>query len=110
MENGVEQSILAAIRKDWALTVPEEISEGQLLAVLAEQVNHLILTDFQRLITILYRIDINETKLKKLLQENKGSDAANIIAWMILERQKEKKRSRDLFKKMDPSGTDEEIW
>ena len=105
MDQTVDTGILNAIRIDWPLMLPEKCTEEQLLEVLSVEVNRLINHDFARLIALLYRIDINETRLKKLLAENKGSNAGRIIAWMILERQKEKQRSRKLF-----SGKQEMIF
>ena len=70
---------LTAIRIDWPLLVPEKCTEEQLLNVLSVEINRLINQDFSRLIAILYRIDISELKLKKLLAENKGSDAGGSL-------------------------------
>jgi hypothetical protein len=74
------------------------------------EVNRLIIQDFQRLVGLLYRIDIREANLKKLLRENPESEAGRIIAWMILERLKEKLRSREQSRE-DPSDIPEdERW
>ncbi|MGL6266388.1 MAG: hypothetical protein ACRC2O_00620 [Chitinophagaceae bacterium] len=110
MDNSVDTGILAAIRADWPLLVPEKCTEEQLLNVLSVEINRLINHDFSRLIAILYRIDISETKLKILLAENKGSDAGRIIAWMILERQKEKQRSRQQYSGNRGDIPEDEKW
>jgi hypothetical protein len=110
METSVDKGILEAIRSDWPLIVPEKCTEEQLLHVLSVEINRLINQDFSRLIAILYRIDISEPKLKTLLAENKGSDAGRIIAWMILERQKEKQRSRQLFRNNQEDIPEDEKW
>ncbi|RYY68723.1 MAG: hypothetical protein EOO13_11545 [Chitinophagaceae bacterium] len=72
-------------------------------------INRLIVEQFNELITLLYRLDINETKLKDLLQQHASEDAANIIANLIVERQEQKLRSRDLFKSFD-NIPEEEKW
>ena len=59
---------------------------------------------------ILYRIDVNERKLKYLLQENVGEDAAFIIADLIIERQIEKIKSRQQFSRRDDNISEEEKW
>jgi hypothetical protein len=110
MDSSVDNGILDAIRSDWPLIVPEKCTEEQLLQVLSVEINRLINQDFSRLIAILYRIDISELKLKKLLAENKGSDASRIIAWMILERQKEKQRLRQRFSTKRDDIPDDEKW
>ena len=110
MDTSVDSSILVAIRSDWPLVVPEKCTEEQLLTALSVEINRLINQDFSRLIAILYRIDISEPKLKILLAENKGSDAGRIIAWMILERQKEKQITRKKYSTKKDNIPDEEKW
>lgn len=110
METPADHRIAEDLRKDWSITLPVQASEDQIIASLSVEVNRLIIQDFQRLIGLLYRIDIREANLKKLLRENPESEAGRIIAWMILERQKEKIRSREQSRK-DPSDIPEdERW
>jgi hypothetical protein len=110
MDTSVDTGILDSIRLDWPLIVPEKCTEEQLLLALSIEINRLINQDFSRLIAILYRIDISEPKLKILLAENKGSDAGRIIAWMILERQKEKQRTRQQFRHKKDDIPEDEKW
>lgn len=74
--------------------------------LISSEVNRLILEDFNSLVNILYRLDINEDKLRQALRE-KSNDAGDIIARMIMERQEQKAASRKLFK---GGGSDEEQW
>lgn len=78
--------------------------------VLADKLNELVSTQFQKLVAILYRMDVSETKLKQLLSDNPGTDAGLIIADLMIERQKEKIRSRQQFSKRDENISDEEKW
>jgi len=57
-------------------------------------INPLITNNFNKLISILYRLDINETKLMQLLHDNPAEDAGMIIADLIIERQLQKIKSR----------------
>ena len=77
--------------------------------ILADKINELINKDFQKLISILYRIDVSEPKLKKLLQENSNTDAGLLIAGLMIERQAEKIRSRQQNQR-DEDISDEEKW
>lgn len=67
-----------------------KLDERELFLSLAAYVNELIMTNFERLVQLLYRIDVSEEKLKKLLRQNPESDAGIIIADLIIERQKQK--------------------
>jgi len=72
-----------------------ETTESNFVNFLTEKINYLIIHDFNKLIYILYRADINETKLNKLLAENKKEDAGKIIAALFIQRQLEKIKSRE---------------
>ncbi len=65
---------------------------------LSAWVNDRILHDFNGLLSLLYRLDINEDKLRKMLEDIPNEDAGKIIAALIIERQLQKKKSKELFK------------
>ena len=93
----------------WQLA-PEDAQET-LEAVLAEKVNELIEGNFDQLLQLLYRIDINEYRLRRLLLENEGEDAGKIIARLIVQRQWEKIESRRKYRQDTDAGADgEERW
>jgi hypothetical protein len=74
-----------------------------------QYINHLLVYDFNKVIQILYRVDVNEQKLKELLQSNAQTDAAIIIADLLIERQEEKLKTKETFQ----SNTDiaeEDKW
>ena len=81
-----------------ALTVSETEAVRQKLE---GYINDLIQKNFERLVQILYRIDVSEKKIKQLLQSHPQTDAAVIISGLIIERQLEKMRMRERFKKDD---------
>lgn len=93
-----------------AIGLRENISLEELKEKLSVQINQMIQTDFQKLVSLLYRIDVNETRLKLLLKEYPGEDAGKIIAELIIERQLQKIKSRQQFKRRDKNISDEEKW
>lgn len=76
---------------------------------LADKINELINSDFQKLVSILYRMDISEPKLRLLLKENPNVAAGIIIADLMIERQLQKAKSRQQYKR-DQNISDEEKW
>ena len=70
----------------------------QLQAALSEQINFLIKNNFSSLIAVLYRLDISEKKLRRLLANNADKNAGDIIADLIIERQLQKIELRKIFK------------
>jgi hypothetical protein len=87
-----------------------EHSETAFSEKLAAYIHELINNDFQKLIAILYRLDVDEKKLKTLLAEKNATDAGIIIAGAIIERQREKFASRQKFGTSAKDIPDEEKW
>ena len=76
----------------------EQSYEAQ-FELLSQFIDHLIQTDFSRLLAILYRVDISEEKLKLNLAENKDQQfSSRIIAQMLIDRELEKIISRAKYK------------
>lgn len=93
--------LIQVINKELAIEIPEKRSYSEMHAELAEHLNHLIKDNFDKLIAYLYRIDVNEQKLKSLLRQNPDEDAGNIMATLIIERQLEKIKTREQCRPRD---------
>jgi hypothetical protein len=76
---------------------------------LATYINFLMLNDFNGLIYLLYRVDVDEKNLRSILDEQKGQDASLIIADLVLLRMKEKEKSRQSFRTNDEIS-EEDKW
>ena len=94
--------------QQYRLLLKESASLGDLEESLADRVNTMIQSDFTSLIGILYRVDVDETRLRHLLAENK-TNPGQIIARLIIDRQLQKIKSRRVFKS-NPPASDEESW
>ncbi len=106
MEN---HSLTEILNRDLGLAVSPKLSLEEIRTAVTNHVNHLINTDFEKLVSLLYRIDVSEPKMRALLQHKQGEDSAGHIADLIIERQLQKIESRKQFSnKKDIS--DEEKW
>ena len=76
---------------------------------LAAYIHLLINNDFEKLISILYRLDVSEKKLKDLLAEKTAGDAGILIADAIIERQLQKITSRKKYSS-NKDIPEEEKW
>ena len=103
-------NIIADINNDWGLTVLPTITENELAALLSGRINDLIRNDMNYLITALYRIDVDERKIREMLTKNKGTDAALIIAHLVIERQKQKIKTRSMFTPRVDDINEEDKW
>jgi hypothetical protein len=93
MSISYEEKMIAILQN----AVQSNTNKEEALQQLAMVVNHLIVHDFGRLIRILYRVDVDEHKLKKLLNDNPQADAGVLIANMLVERQEQKERFKKMF-------------
>ncbi|TAL50357.1 MAG: hypothetical protein EPN92_01900 [Chitinophagaceae bacterium] len=102
--------LIPSLSKSLEIELPENISGEELKRQLSSHINYLIKSDFQKLVSFLYRIDVSESKLKQLLKDNADEDAASIIAELIIERQLQKIKSRQHFNTRDENIDDVEKW
>lgn len=68
----------------------EQLKTRLLLDQFTGYIRRLILNDFEKLVNLLYRIDVDENKLRQLLNDNANEDSAKTIAALIINRQIEK--------------------
>jgi hypothetical protein len=71
----------------------EQLGPNDLIAFINDCIQH----DFNKLVQLLYRIDVSEEKLKYILQLNPNEDAAKLIAAVIIERLAATKAARASF-------------
>ncbi len=70
---------------------------------LKDHINWLINNNFSQLVQMLYRLDIDEDKLRSLLQNQQDIDAATLITHLIIERQLKKVKAGNQTKNDDDS-------
>jgi hypothetical protein len=102
--------LISDINQSFEISLPVNISDKELKETLTQYVNHLINYDFEKLIFHLYRIDVNEAKMKQLLEQKNGENAAGLIADLIIERQVEKIKSCQQFRQRDNDISENEKW
>jgi hypothetical protein len=103
----MDQAIIEQINQSLELSLPDRLSAEELHQRLTVHINHLINHDFEKLVFYLYRIDVNESKMKQLLDQREGENAAGLIADLIIERQLEKIKSRKESKQQGDIPEDE---
>lgn len=105
----VEKALIKILNDQLQIDLPPVKSGKELEATLSEIINHLIQKDFQKLVYILYKVDVSEIKLKQMLQADSDENTSVIISKLIIERQLQKLESR---KKITSSNniSEEEKW
>jgi hypothetical protein len=101
---------LEEVAKEMGMMLRQDGIDDQ-MDELAIAINSLLTSHFDKLISILYRMDVSEIKLRKLLTDHPEEDAGRMIAELMVERQAQKIRSRQQFKKTNNENIDEnEKW
>jgi hypothetical protein len=105
-----QATLINQLNAELPVELAYNISKEDIRAKLAIHINHLITTDFEKLIFYLYRIDVDEAKMRIVLQEQKGEMAGTLIADMIIDRLMQKIKSRQQFSQRDNDIEDENKW
>jgi uncharacterized protein YwgA len=105
----INKDLVPALNDSLEISLPDNIQLEELKQKLALHINHLINHNFEKLVSLLYRIDVNENKIRQLLKQKEGENAAGLIADQIIERQLQKIESRKSSSTND-SIPDDEKW
>ena len=106
----INTDLIPEINQSLEISLPVTASFEELKHKLALHINHLINHDFEKLVSYLYRIDVNESKMKNLLGQKEGENAAELIADLIIERQLQKIKSRQQSRQRDNNIDESEKW
>lgn len=82
--------------RDLGLAIPVQQNFDEFINELSRAIQYLIDTDFEKLMHILYRIDVNENKVKQAFGLEK--DVAKEIALLVIEREKQKVLTRAKYR------------
>jgi hypothetical protein len=106
-----EEALKIYLQKELSLPPDRSIPLDILKEKLAEYINELINHHFERLVSLLYTIDVDESKLRSVLMEKKEEQTGRVIAGLIIERQIQKiKSGKEFLQKKDNITGDEEKW
>ena len=94
--------------EEWQETMPAERKDA-IRTRLSQVLNQFLLNDFGALVQILYRVDVSEAKVKNMLQQHPGTDAGDLLADLLIQRQEEKRKTFASFQS-PPAESDEEKW
>ena len=91
--NSEEKTLSLLIAKQFSLMVDDEIDFKQFRSQLEHEIDYLINHNFEKLLWILYRIDVSEQKVKDQIATH-PENAAEVIADLIIEHQMQKVKNR----------------
>lgn len=98
------------IREQLQSTLGWELPELNWKIRLIEEIRYLLENDFHKLVSILYRMDVSEGKLRGLLQQNPEQDAATLIAGLMVERAVQRQQTKAEYGRRPTDQDTEERW
>ena len=104
----IDSNIIVSLNNLLGVEIKQTTSADELQERLAGHLNSLITTDFNKLISLLYRLDIDELQVRATLQNHPGTDAGKLLAGLVIERQIRKLESRKRFSHNKNDEIDEE--
>ncbi len=108
----MEKEVTELAREYFQLSAVLPITDENFLhRILAEKINVLIGSDFNQLVYLLYRADVDEQRLKTILKSNPDTNAGVIIATLVMERLQQKVLSKKQYSNKPPDNiNDDERW
>jgi hypothetical protein len=95
------------ILQDFELTIPEkELNEQELLDYLSEAVAYMIEHRLDFLLSLLYRLDVDENKINKALLPGNPEPAHLALAHLVLQRQKQRVATKKAYKVQNTDSWD----
>jgi hypothetical protein len=108
MEKKWKKEELALIVNKFEIEAPNgPVTEEDLVNVLADRIAEMIDRNIDMLLSLLYRLDIEEEKINKALTLNQVIPTNVGLAHLIIERQKERNRSKENYKVEKIDGWDD---
>jgi len=75
-----------------------ELSESELIRHLSKAIRFYLDKDFNKLLNILYRIDVKETDIKQILTASPPNEIAETLAVTVIDREKQKIQTRKKYR------------
>ncbi len=92
------------VGKDFEIAVGElfpekqEITYDELFNLLQRQIRYLLEKNVERLMQALYRIDVSEEKVKRILAFGEGDDVSADLTKLVLDREMQKAHFRRMYR------------
>lgn len=107
-ENEIHRTSALIIRDFEIETNQEQITEEELLQILSDQIAYMIEYRIDFLMSLLYRLDVLEKDINKALHPASPEPANVALAKLVIERQKQRIRTKQTYKQ--PKLDDMEGW
>lgn len=105
-----EQYLIQILKDDACEEIFQVFEPSGLPQRLTHYIQHLMDKNFDGLLNLLYRIDVDENKIKEALKQNKDNRSAFVLTYLIIERLEKIIKSREENSTNESEISDEERW
>ncbi len=93
------EKVLRQIEKDFQqLDLSLDIDSPEIINLMQYHIEQLLHNDYARLMNLLYRIDLSESKMKALKKYDPSMPERDVITFLIIQREMQKVMFREMFK------------
>ncbi len=104
-----DKSIVGQLQNEFPVGENKVTSFEELKEKWALYFNSLIQNDFPKLVSLFYRIDISEDKLRRVLKDNPDENAGKMITLLVIERLSQKISTREAFRSKPDMLSDDPV-
>jgi hypothetical protein len=110
VSDNILQQTSALVREPFELEFAQPASEEELLALLAERIAEMLERRPEYLMSLLYRLDVLEEKIRPVMHPNALEPANLGLARLVLERQKQRAETKRTVKPEPLEGLKDWEW
>ncbi|HSI90273.1 MAG TPA: hypothetical protein VK927_04110 [Adhaeribacter sp.] len=89
MKDNLDKNLVEAVNRNFGLKLRRKLfPEAEFLEILTLAIANLLQHDLQKLLSLLYRLDVNETHFRQALLADDSRQIAHNIAKLVLAREK----------------------
>lgn len=97
----MDKEVFLELSQQLQIEAQPDLSEDEIMIILTERVNQLLESDKDLLLSYLYRLDISQKKIARVLRVTNVIPAEQSLARLILDRQIERIRTKKKYRQ-DP--------
>jgi hypothetical protein len=110
MSNDTNKETQELIQRDFGLaTTHEALGEDEFFDLLADHVAFMIERNLEELLSLMYRMDINEAMVHRALSPGNPEPANVAIAKLVVERQRQRVETKRQYKQEPLDDLDDEL-
>ncbi|MCB0686580.1 MAG: hypothetical protein KDC53_08645 [Saprospiraceae bacterium] len=94
-----DEDLFELIKSQGLPELNQDQSEEELIDFMSQRIEALLAGDFEALMSMMYRLDVDEAKIRKALAPHNPENPARSLARLIVQRQMKRMATREKYKR-----------